>query len=316
MSQAQTLSSGLTEAQKGSLSWAFTGVSVPSDPLSGTMGILKYAGAGGSHFAQSIPGALILNADHTPVVHHPLRAHMWPLVVNNAALEPDPRYPGDLAKAKHVKMVWDKYEGDEPQGVMSKVELLVKLAAENKPRPTVVVIDTVDSIVDQIMPWLTHKFGKEDFSDLGQTGWVQRQNQFWDRLYWPLKWAGYPIIMLIQIYDEPITVAGPNGQGQVTKFIPNTSLLSEKLAKRLRDACNVVCKIEKYTESGHMKDGRWVKEERTGWQMIFRDPAIPDLKTRPGLPDKLDITGPDSFKKYATAYTAAAYKDVENGKSL
>lgn len=318
----QTLSSGLTSAQKLGLTLGFSDeASGKPEPLAGTIGLLKYGGAGGSHFSQSIPGAFILNADHTPVVHNPLRATMWPFVLNNRALEPDPAYPGDISKARNIKMVWDKpfSEAGDNMGVMGKVAQLVELAAQNKPRPTAVVIDTVDAMVDCIQPWLAQRFNKAEFADLGETGWTRRISQFFDRLYWPLRWAGYPIILIIQIYDEPITVPGPGGQGHATKIIPNTPLLSEKFAKRLRDICNVVAKIEPYEEAGgEMVNGKWINAKKRGWRMVFRDPVMENvdsnervLKARVGLPDWIDITGNDPWQKYATAFEAAANRTAE-----
>jgi hypothetical protein len=290
--------------------WGFTGSNAPPEALSGVIGILKYGGAGGSHFVQSIPDSLILNFDLTPTVHHPQRAMIWPYVFNNQTLEPDPDYPGNLAKAKSVKMVWDNFDPGttEPRGVMAKVAALVEAARENKPRPKAVVFDTVDMAFQMIMPCLTARFGKKEFSDIGEAGWTRRNLQFWDRLFWPLKWAGYTIVLVMQIYDEPKEVTAPDGKGRITKEYPNTPLLPERTFKMLVDACNVCGKIEAYD----MVSSTPPYTKKPGRKMIFRsDAMVGKVKARAGLPDSIDISGQDPWKKFATAWDLAAKSDIE-----
>lgn len=307
MPEPQTLSSGPTEAQKAACSWAFAGVYEDPQPLVGTIGILKYGGNGGSHFVQSIPGALIFNIDHTPVVHFPLRASMWPLVINNRVIEPNPQAPTDLSRALSVDLTFEK--------VLDKIDLLVKAAREGKPRPTGIVFDTVDALIELIKKYLCEKAGVDVFSDAPFKAWNALHNQFWDRVYWPLKWAGYAIVLVVQLYDEPIQVTGADGKA-TTKIVPNSSILSDKFFKRIKDACNVVGKIERHEEEkGSLVNGKWETKPVRGRRMIFADKLLGDLvKARTGLPDVLDISGPDPYQKYATAYLAAANSDIENAK--
>jgi hypothetical protein len=318
----QTLSSGLTTAQKYGVGWAYTGAVPPADPLSGVTGIIKYGGSGGSYFVQSIPGALILNADLTPAVHHPLRASMWPLVLGNKAVEMDPNAPGDFSRAREVRVEWDNMSQNDstPAGIMEKVGLLVELAKAKAPRPSAVVIDTVETVLSCIQPWIGAKFGK-DFLDLGEAGWMRRKAQFWDRLFWPLRYAGYPIILVMQLYSDAKEVLGPDGRGRVTKDYPNTPKMSVSFSKELRDACNVVAKVESYERA----TGRLIAIPGGGnkgevlqcYRMVFRRQDLGDLvKCRVGLPDEIDITGADPWNKYATAYTAAAKSDIDKANSL
>lgn len=311
MTQVQTLSTGLTEAQKASCSWAFSGVYDKPEPLSGTFAILKYGGVGGSHFVQSIAGALIFNADYTPIVHFPLRASMWPLVINNKAIEPNPQAPTDISRALLVDLKFEK--------LLDRVGQLVDLAKSGKPRPTAIVFDTVDATLELIKKYLCEQLGVDVFSDAPFKAWNALSNQFWDRLYWPLKWAGYSIGFVIQLYDEPVQVTGVDGKATM-KIAPNSSVLSDKFFKRLRDACNVVGKIERYEDqqAGKVVNGTYVAGPLVrGRKLVFADKLLGDLvKARTGLPDTIDITGNDPFKKYATAYMAAANIDVENAKNL
>lgn len=292
---SQSLSSGFTLLQKQSLTWAFSGAVPNNEPLSGTTGILKYGGRGGSYFTQSIPNSLTFNLDHTPAVHNPLRTMMWPLILNNTALEMNPEHPGNLSKAIPIKLTAEK--------LFEKVSLLVDMAEKNLPRPGVIIVDTVETLLSLIESFIATRFKKDDFLDLGEAGWVRRAQTFWDAFYWPLKHAGYSIVLVIQLYDEPKDVLAPDGRSRVSKVYPNTSLVSDKFFKRLRDACNIVAKIETTEETSvDIVAGKPVSQKTQKWHMIFRDPVLGDLvKSRENIPDRIDITGLDPYAKFAAA---------------
>lgn len=307
----QTLSTGLTTVQKYELDWAVGGQSVPSEPLSGTFAILKQRGAGGSHFFQSIPGALTLNFDPTPIVHHPHRGFIWPFCINNTLLEMDPRYPGDLGKAKPVSMTWES--------VIAKKQMLVDMAKAGRGRPSAVLIDTFDSCLDLIKKYITSANKVDVFGDLGIRGWELAYREFWDNLYWPLLWAGYPIGIGIQIYNEPVYQSGMS-QGPPPTPRPNWPLISEKAMAYLCARCNMVGRIERYEKAGEvttLPGGQ--KKYGTGGlarRIVFYDPACTDMKVRGGVPTTLELPAHDPWKTYATAFAEAAKRDIESATTL
>lgn len=300
----QTLSAGTLPAERAALlPWTFGDVRTPEDPIAGAMAIVKRSGAGGSYFVQSIPNSVILNTDLTTVVHRPLRASIWPLVVNGVCLEPNPAAPGDISKANTINVTW--------KNVVEKVDYLVKLAERGAPRPKVVSLDTLDSTLLLIQSWIANQSGVACFADLDLRAWNQAYSQFWDRLFWPLRKAGYSVVIVVQLFDEPVRVKDPV-QGFTTVIRENSPLVSDKFFKHIAIQCSTVGLIEIYEgtagqvvlENGKptYKPGPLQKRRR----MVFYGRNLGDIvKKRAELPDEIDITGPDPYLAFENAWKKA-----------
>lgn len=139
-----TLAHGATVQQEWAGLGGYRGKMVP--PLQSLTGaLIGFGGAGKSALLQGMPNNYIFNLDRTSTTCPNPKATMWPGIDSTT---------GALIDSDGTPMIltWDK--------VLEKIEVLKKLAKEDRPRPTSVTFDSMYAMIRLLMDWIPRNAGK------------------------------------------------------------------------------------------------------------------------------------------------------------
>jgi hypothetical protein len=328
----QTLAAGKTvDAFYGDpILSGFHNVAITIAPESALMQFASKPGRGKTTLVQSIPGAYVINTDTSSSPQKP-RALVWPVrSPQGRVIEADPAHPSDLSKARPIKLTW--------KGIRAKKDHLLKLSEQDAPRPSVVVLDTVDSAVALIKQFMVDEWNdrygdtnpKDEFNDLDG-------RQAWPNLYeevvtfgLELNRAGYGFIWLYHLADKVITLGKqPNTYRELLKNTPRiqANLWNETVA--WAEVCGTIksrivdkpyqVKVTKNGKPVMLKNGkpktltkyRKAKEVYVCVESTGEDEGDKDNKTRYfGLPDEIILDKKDPWGAFSRAVTEAVAKET------
>jgi hypothetical protein len=217
MSEEQTMEFGRTRQQKWAGLGGHTGHSVA--PLTRCRAVLASPPkVGKSCLLQSNPDAYIFNFDQSSTVTSTPRAVLYPIVGDDGSCLLD-NGPGvlsfDLIRQKHAA--------------------LLQLARDNRPRPSLVVNDSLTTMVNLIRPWIAanavqlniSKDPVDDFKKLHGPAAYDALFETIVRFINELYQVGYGVITTVHIVNTKIQIGD-----DVMKFVPELCA-SEGLWKRL-----------------------------------------------------------------------------------
>lgn len=138
------------------------------------------------------PDAFIFNFDFSTFLPK-TRAAIWPIRGNDGfAYESG---PNGLKKIKTPTF----------EDYLAVRDDLLAMAAANKPRPKMVVVDTISKMCEIVQEYQVRKSGKTDFKQLGQDGWAER-NRIIEGFGRTIYSAGYGLAEIIHIAPKYIPV--------------------------------------------------------------------------------------------------------------
>jgi len=305
-----------------------------------TMMIAGRTGVGKTAFIQSCPTGYIINTDLCGVTTPHFKATIWPAVSSD--MRPceaaSPREVGafkdeELSEQvgfdvwlKPVEMTWD--------AVLEQANILVSLAKQNVPdRPEIVFLDTVDSTIRMLQPWVAAKYGKDSFDALhGKLGWPA----IWDEvtgLCRRLTAAGYGFVYVLHLTDK---IVYENQEASILRNIPR---ITDNFSLQIQATCGICGVIditeESCTEKVPLKDRNGNPILNAQGKPRTRDRVVTErvhtlsfdakvnryaAKNRVGLTDflgasKLRLPLDDGWGAFANAYNSARKAFIERIKS-
>jgi len=198
--------------------------------------ILGLPNSGKTRFFCSCDGAYIINLDQSSApVSDPsqMKAGMWPYMDAEGV-------PRDADGSK-VILSWD--------AVLQKVQKLKQLAVDDKPRPDVIIFDSISAYIDLGMQYVTQRGGKTDFKELhGPAAWDDVYGNF-VRTCVDLRRLGYGVYITGHCIYDVI----PMGEHQYTEKVGLT--ITDNFWKRIhhRLELSFLLKTEFYNEDLEQK---------------------------------------------------------------
>jgi len=244
--------------------------------------VLGFPGCGKSHFFESCDDALILNFDLTSTSNPEPSAVTWPQFNDEGV-------PIDGAGSTYA-LSWPK--------TMEIVDQLIKLAAENKPRPQMVVFDSLSTMIPLICEWTPE--GLPFSSTTGKTFQALDGKMAWGFVFTTitntaskLRQAGYGVWFVGHTMREE----KKDKQGNIveTKTVPT---FSNGIWKRLAPQFELVATISK----------KKAKQKETVSEKI---PGRTKERTRTLTKDVTTYTLGFSITDLKDYYKARVYPEVE-----
>lgn len=161
----QTLAVGQPIASKYAGLTGYTGPMIA--PLEKIVGmIVGQPGSGKSALFQSHPGAYIFNLDQSSTTTPNPRATLWPGVGPG----------GQILTGYEGPLTWGNVE--------AQVDILKKLALDNKPRPDTIVFDGLTSAIRLLKAWIPPNAAKYSIAQGPKSDWNELHGPAaWDVLY-------------------------------------------------------------------------------------------------------------------------------------
>lgn len=281
----QTLASGPSPATNYG-NWGSTDYS-QLGPRKVSALLVGMPGTGKTRFLLGCPGALILNFDRSPTPTTP-----------KAQVLPVPRPDGTLVDASGSKVVWS---WDYAETIRTK---LIDAANANRPRPDMVVIDSLVSLVKLALD----KFGDEfkDYKDV-YSNVVEYVQSLHD--------AGYGVWVIghVQLTWSKAKGAAPGDPPELIMDITH----SRKLHARLFPWFSLVAQVEAEPTTQTIKKPRILPDGRQAgtideivktnrYTLSVDTTVIPGVvKRRVKLPSALELPENGAWDVFETAYNAA-----------
>ena len=220
-------------------------------------------GSGKSALFQTCPDAFIFNLDpsSTTIPGEPgqeapqPKALMWP------GISPEGRTLAD--NGEPFVLSWSHVE--------QKVFVLKQMAQANKPRPKVVVFDSISAMISLIKAWLPGRAADFNIANENKTVWKELNGlAAWDFLYdriienfQTLRSHGYGVYVVGHVVNAKVQL----GENQ-TSFIPELTI-TDNFWKRLYPWFEIVLVAQALDEIVSIPDPRWKP-----------DPKFPNAKPR------------------------------------
>lgn len=252
---SNTLAHGATIAQRYEGLGGFTGTM--RSPLHKQFGLIfGFAGAGKSYLLEDVPDSFTINTDISDTANPAPRTSMWPgkdSVTGRA-----------LGDSGPIVLTQELIQG--------KVDVLKKLAAENKPRPATIIFNSVTSWQQIINDFILRNavgigLARTTVSELNQLNGPARYGYLYDlilRTVVDLKSAGYGVILVAHVVKDRVPI-GPDQVSHELKFTMGDGMWS-----RLHPLIEYSLYVGSQVEARNVKKVREVK---------FRDKTIQEEYT-------------------------------------
>lgn len=213
---SNTLAHGTTVAQRYEGLGGHTGPM--RSPLHKQLGLVfGFAGAGKSFLLEDIPNSFAFNTDISDTANPAPRTVMWP--------GKDPVTGRALGDGGPIVLTQELIQG--------KVDILKRLAAENKPRPDTIVFNSVTSWLQIINDYILRNaqaigLSKGVITELNQLNGPARYGYLYDlvlRTVVDLKSAGYGVILVAHVVKDRVPI-GPDTISYELKFTMGDGLWS------------------------------------------------------------------------------------------
>jgi hypothetical protein len=276
--ESQSLSFGRTRQQKYEGLGGHIGHSIASlDRVRAVIASMPKVGK--STLLQSCEDAFIFNIDQSSTVTPTPRAVMFPMVGEDGSCLLDTG-PGILT--------WDAIE--------SKIDVLKKLAQERKPRPKLVVFDSLSTLLNLVRPWIVRNaarlgIAKGEVSDFKQLHGPAAYDALFETIVKSINdlyQSGYGVILTVHIVNAKIQL----GEDAMT-VIPELCA-SDGLWKRIYPLMEFVAVL-------HRKDVVSSKEVET----------VVNIR---GVPTTHKKMVSETSTKVFLSINEAYYKDVSGGR--
>ena len=294
--------------------------------------VLGRKGKGKSSLFHSCPTAYIINVDISSTPRKP-RGSVWPGVrpSDGLAVKVNPEYPNDPERGIPFQLTW----GD----VREKRDILLKLAlADNPQRPTLIVLDTVDSCVPLIKAWQLSEWNKahgetnpkDDWEDLPENKWTQMYDEV-TQLGQSLRNVGYGFVWVGHLGDKMVSdkASGP----RVRVRVENMTLCPGNLWNEISAKAEWIAVVDAAERPGPMKrvqkvDGHgrpvlgvdkkpvYISESTIIREVVmgFAETAVKGdaarmVKKRDNLPDTIVLPKEDPWGAFSRAVDAVTQED-------
>lgn len=294
MSQIQTLASGTPLISKYDGLGGVTGRNLIAPPgLCFGMIISRY-GAGKSAFLQSNSDLFVINIDGSSTTCPGCPATIWPYVDPATGM-----VVGD--DGRPVLLNIDLIQG--------KIDRLLALSRENKPRPKTVAIDSYTTLIPLLQQWIEKKAQKSWKEIHGPAAWDDLYNWLMNTML-NLHNAGYGVIIAAHV------VTGQIPMGVEGRLMPVAELnAAPGFYKRIMGIFEWVAEITKEEVVTQVPDARFPGTNRTidkrEPQAFLRvnSPELTDIcKYRVTIPDKFPIPLGRGWSTFERIYNEAAAK--------
>jgi len=277
-----------------------------ASPLGVRAFIVGLPGSGKSAFLQTCPDAYIFNLD--------LSSTTIPIIPGSPLPEPKAlMWPGIAPEGYTLNDDGTPFVLDYG-AVAAKVDLLCKMARENRPRPKVVGIDSLSALIGLLKTWMPLNAVKLGIAGENKDSWKQLDGRAaWDILYdivlsimTRLHSHGYGVYFIGHVVNAKI----PLGED---RFVLKPELtITDGFWKRLYDKFELVLLCEKKEETVSVPDPRFanrtIPSARTRTYLTTGGIELSGLtKTRVVLPAICLDPPSDAWAVYLDAYTKAAH---------
>ena len=281
-------------------------------PLSGsTILILGQPGEGKSHLLHDCPDSYVLNPDVSSTSNPQARAAVWPSRSSDTGL-----VIGDNGRPIILSA----------SDIFAKVDRLVALAREGKPRPRVVGIDSLSSLMHLIKIWMPHNANtigltREPVQEWNQLNGLAAYDWLYDRIVGivqDLQRAGYGVAVIAHVVNS------------VIQLDDNKSVIKPELTvtsgfwKRFYRLFDTVVAVSKKTESKTlitpgtvMVKGKAVPTRKkelkniTTYTLAVTNPQLDGLtKKRVSFPDSITLPALHPWDVFEAEYEKARQRDL------
>ncbi len=295
MPATQTLAIGKTAAPKYP-ELGMSGVDMKPDLNHNFIMLVGIPGCGKSCILQSNPDAFIFNLDMSPTVTN-LQATMWPGIGRDGRLID--------GTGGSTECTWDE--------VRRRVDILHDMAAKNKPRPTLICFDSLAGMFRVTRPWLAKKFKKEEWKDLGQTGWTEMYDVI-TAMPFELRASGYGVAYTCHLTKQYIQLSQ-----EITEVVPELTVTGN-FFKQLHPIFDLVAPVKVKlieTRTKSMKDLKNSKGEvvdRTEIEEVkfgpvhcidFSDPFLAGITKNRNITGTIPFDRENGWAKLEEAYKTA-----------
>jgi len=297
MTAPQTLASGLAPAQRYAGLGGISGVSLVSHPKRIMAFIAGFPGCGKSVFLSSNPEGFLFNLDKSSFKDPP-QAVIWPFFNAAGVLTGDGVSPLNLT-----------YEE-----VLKQIATLKQLAANNQPRPSTLIFDSLSALIPMMQSWLVRKMGKESWGQIdGRMGWGIIYDTI-AALLNDLHTAGYGVIFTAHLVETKI-----KRSEEFTEILTEINVSDALFNHRLLALFEFVAVCEKQKQIVVEPDPRFPQKNRTVEKdrVVLTD-VTPHTSLNKELKCRVDLKGPITLPRtggwsaFCEAYLSAAGTGVSS----